>query len=141
MRACGQASVGGQHHLFPKSCWQLILSQIRMICVSSSASLLQDIETDGPSATVPGIVVGVEPRPAFAQRWRKENNKWIKKTQQVGINTGNAKRPCGRGIFRWLIRGMRFGDVYSASLGATALTSLPPNTHRLRKVASGSTWH
>ena len=29
---------------------------------------------------------------------------------------------------------MRFGDVYSASLGATALTSLPPNIHRLRKV-------
>jgi hypothetical protein len=50
-----------------------------VVCVSTSASLLQDIETDGPSATVPGIVVGVEPRPAFAQRWRKENNEWIKK--------------------------------------------------------------
>lgn len=28
--------------------------------------ILQDMETVGPSATVPGIVVDIEPRPAFA---------------------------------------------------------------------------
>lgn len=35
--------------------------------------IVQDMETDGPSATVPGIVVDVEPRPAFTQRqvWKE----------------------------------------------------------------------
>lgn len=32
---------------------------------------IQDMETVGPSATVPGIVINVEPRPAFAHAIRK----------------------------------------------------------------------
>ena len=38
-----------------------------MIQFPQNKEILQDIETVGPSATVPGIVVEFEPRPAFAQ--------------------------------------------------------------------------
>ena len=50
------------------------------------------METVGPSATVPGIVADIEPRPAFAH---KQSGVWGKKQQVQRMN--ESKTPDERG--------------------------------------------
>lgn len=52
---------------------------LRLVNKERAWFALQDMETVGPSATVPGIVADVEPRPAFAH---KQSGVWWEKSSR-----------------------------------------------------------
>lgn len=75
------------------------------------------METVGPSATVPGIVVDIEPRPAFAHsRFEMKNNRYkelAKATRATGKDGKKTPKETLRSLnVKVLGRGMSMDNVY-----------------------------